>query len=608
MNKLYFLISILLITTVLGCRKKNNYSVGNAQLDEKTTIVSNSPIKNEIVAVDSTSITFNNDSLVAKGIKVGSILVSEMTALAEYGYLRKVISISNVGGKIVCQTETASLVEAIENGSIRFKKTFTNADILTIDSSGVDISAQQKKSRGASFKFDFDQIVYDEDNDISTKNDQIKLKGDIEIKPEFEFEMDIENHELKNLLVKMNLKNTNNLKTEAKLSLPNLKEEKLLYTFQLAPFHIIGPLGIPIPIAKQWIAIVIGVDGKIHTKLTIGAENVNTCSVGLKYENGVLNPISSTSNNLTFKNGDFEGKANLEGWLQVRYEIRPYGLKQSRIYLGAKGSIEADATISNNDLIAKLEWGVNVSAKAQLQIFSKTLLDYEQSFFDQKFPIGNSIVIPFNLNSGLVAYYPFNGNANDESGNGNNGAVYGGASLSADRHGNSNKAYSFDGVDDYIEVLDNSAISILNTNNNLSVSLWVQTNISPGLPFFKGNNTIPLNDRDYYSILIDANNYVACFFGSGGVQTWANVSSPVWHHIVYCYGSKGHQIFVDNILCYESFFGDGFSPNLNPQFFSNNLFIGKKPWSSSFHNGSIDDIRIYNRALNSSEVEVLFNQ
>ena len=50
------------------------------------------------------------------------------------------------------------------------------------------------------------------------------------------------------------------------------------------------------------------------------------------------------------------------------------------------------------------------------------------------------------LESGLLAYYPFNGNANDESGNGNNGTVNG-AALAADRFGEAGKAYSFDGED-----------------------------------------------------------------------------------------------------------------------------------------------------------------
>ena len=54
-----------------------------------------------------------------------------------------------------------------------------------------------------------------------------------------------------------------------------------------------------------------------------------------------------------------------------------------------------------------------------------------------------------NLDSGLVAYYPFNGNANDESGNGNNGTIHG-AVLTSDRFGNEKFSFSFDGVNDYI--------------------------------------------------------------------------------------------------------------------------------------------------------------
>ena len=49
----------------------------------------------------------------------------------------------------------------------------------------------------------------------------------------------------------------------------------------------------------------------------------------------------------------------------------------------------------------------------------------------------------------LVAYYPFNGNANDESGNGSNATVSG-ATLTRDRNGNTDSAYSFDGKDDGI--------------------------------------------------------------------------------------------------------------------------------------------------------------
>lgn len=70
---------------------------------------------------------------------------------------------------------------------------------------------------------------------------------------------------------------------------------------------------------------------------------------------------------------------------------------------------------------------------------------------------------------GLVAYYPFNGSANDESNNGNNGVVYG-AVLTEDRFGNIDKAYSFNGRDNYIIVNSSSS---LQPTKEMTVAVWL---------------------------------------------------------------------------------------------------------------------------------------
>ena len=72
--------------------------------------------------------------------------------------------------------------------------------------------------------------------------------------------------------------------------------------------------------------------------------------------------------------------------------------------------------------------------------------------------------------SGMVAYYPFNGNANDESGNGNNGTVNG-ASLTSDRFNNTNKAYAFNGTSNYINVPDAATIR---PGLEISLTAWVK--------------------------------------------------------------------------------------------------------------------------------------
>jgi hypothetical protein len=72
--------------------------------------------------------------------------------------------------------------------------------------------------------------------------------------------------------------------------------------------------------------------------------------------------------------------------------------------------------------------------------------------------------------NGLVAYYPFNGNANDESGNGNNGVVYG-ATLVPDRFGNSNRAYYFNGTNNYI--VTNSDTGLPRGYVQFTISVWI---------------------------------------------------------------------------------------------------------------------------------------
>ncbi len=62
--------------------------------------------------------------------------------------------------------------------------------------------------------------------------------------------------------------------------------------------------------------------------------------------------------------------------------------------------------------------------------------------------------------NGLVGWWPFNGNANDESGNGNNGTVNG-ATLNTDRFGLVNAAYDFDGLSDFITVNNSASFNLI---------------------------------------------------------------------------------------------------------------------------------------------------
>jgi hypothetical protein len=203
---------------------------------------------------------------------------------------------------------------------------------------------------------------------------------------------------------------------------------------------------------------------------------------------------------------------------------------------------------------------------------------------------------------GLVGWWPFNGNANDESGNGNDGMVYG-ATLAADRFGNAVSAYSFDGVDDFIEVQSQ-------TLNGVSVAGWFNieapgTSSSGGLsslvstlmgPFYTGFE-LRINETLFPEWLI------------GGNGTWqsninsSEVSLNSWHYLVGVWnGDLGSStIYLD---------GDDVSTT-SASYFTNNvsslLFGTRGNYSNGgWFQGYLDDIGIWNRALTEQEIQNLF--
>jgi hypothetical protein len=199
--------------------------------------------------------------------------------------------------------------------------------------------------------------------------------------------------------------------------------------------------------------------------------------------------------------------------------------------------------------------------------------------------------------NGLVAYYPFNGNANDHSGNNNNGTVHG-ATLTADRHGVSNRAYLFDGIDNYIEISHSSS---MNLSQQISISFWAKFETS----------------ADYYWPYHIIEKYGCWGIGQrefdivGGISTsigdfnffLLNFEVERFYHIVMAYNGSLLKSYVNGVLSESTSASGLIITNLN------NIYIGKYTLGDGyFFDGTLDDIRIYNRALTDQEISALYNE
>ncbi|MGA2298098.1 MAG: LamG domain-containing protein, partial [FCB group bacterium] len=214
----------------------------------------------------------------------------------------------------------------------------------------------------------------------------------------------------------------------------------------------------------------------------------------------------------------------------------------------------------------------------------------------------------------LVAYYPFNGNANDESGNKNDGTVHG-ATLTEDRFGNPNKAYYFNGFDNYIEVKNSESLNIVGP---ITICVWIKTDMMGGNWSGIVNKCQHTSQqRDGYLTFLDTTNKFSLYidndwYGKGATCCYGitNVNDNKWHFLVGLYDRKNIKVYLDGNFENSSICTQDMPSN------TENLFIGYDFWfhvnsltapnylvTYDYFKGTLDDIRIYNCALTDKEIK-----
>ncbi len=215
------------------------------------------------------------------------------------------------------------------------------------------------------------------------------------------------------------------------------------------------------------------------------------------------------------------------------------------------------------------------------------------------------------LDAGIPTSYPGTGTTwTDLSGNGNNGAMYGGVTYSSSNGGFMN----FDGTNDYVSIGDSNILDYGTGNFSFSYWIYVPTYISTtnrerGVI---NKNVSYENSAGWGSEIILYNpsqsNFVINAYNTGQT-TWSNtnvssgnLSTNMWHNI-YCKREGGTLYLYDDAVL------KGSNNNVNVSINVDNnqpIILGDHSWGSNYP-GSLSDIRIYNRALTSTEISQNFN-
>lgn len=203
----------------------------------------------------------------------------------------------------------------------------------------------------------------------------------------------------------------------------------------------------------------------------------------------------------------------------------------------------------------------------------------------------------------LIAFYPFHSDANDSTGNGNNGLISG-CTFAADRFGMLNSALYFDGVNDYVRVANNAT---LNFTNSISINFWIKPTeffqreefpISHGSWENRWKVSIT-NQKIRWTIKTDnsANS------GIKDLDSETILAKDSLYNVTVTYNGSDMEVFISSEL--DAF--ANWSGQLKTTTFD--LMIGQRLPSDQNYNfkGILDDVRIYNYGLNLKEIADLYD-
>jgi len=196
---------------------------------------------------------------------------------------------------------------------------------------------------------------------------------------------------------------------------------------------------------------------------------------------------------------------------------------------------------------------------------------------------------------GLVAYYPFSGNADDYSGYGNHGMA-GGATLTSDRFGNSAGAYHFNGSGDYIMIAPSPS---LNITGNLTIAAWVYLSAaSVDINAVIFSNMLEVSPHNGYSFRLWEGNRLRFFCGDMSLFATHSLPTDVWTHVAVVLDGTTATTYISGLLDSAGTVAPATSSSVSPT-------IGASAGRAYGWNGGIDDVIVYNRPLSSTEISGL---
>ena len=319
--------------------------------------------------------TFDQTTTELGELNPGDVMVGDVSTVAPNGFLRKVTNVTSSGGQVVVTTEVATLEDAIEQGAVHVSKRLTPADIQsTIMSPGVSLVRSNSAELEDSFFFELNDVVlYDEDGNPGTTDDQLKANGSLEFAPDFGFDLVIRQWQLQELEYIFNIEGTTELEFLIEAEVASVEA-----FYEIAHLHLgtitvfVGPMPIVFLIEMP---VYLRGDGSLSVGVTTSVTQQADLSAGLRYENGNWNPIANLNNSFTFDPPRLSASLDFKGYVDPQLSLMLYGVTGPFAAVNPYLNLKADVF---DDPWWELYAGIDVIVGVKVEVLGHSLGDHTE--------------------------------------------------------------------------------------------------------------------------------------------------------------------------------------------------------------------------------------
>lgn len=386
-----------------GTSSSSTQSEGTVTLSPETVVLSSEEIQTlQPVASGDTQLSFEDNAKIVQMLQPGNIIVSEMSPNTPDGLLRKVISVSRQNGRLIVETEQATLEEAIKEGDIKISQSIDPGEVeITPLMDGVK-AEHQEQSPGNTILTSLssvssgllaagmdsailinisDLVAMDADGNKNTTDDRLLVNGSVSLKPSFDVDIQIVDNEMIRGEITFNYQQDlelsyyqgRNLGVGVRYEVDILKFKTPTYKVLISGFPVIFRIEAPVYIAGTMSS---------QFDLTTSVTRNTLVTGGLRYdpETRTWKPFSSSSSDMNFNLPNLESASARLG-IGLKLIVRFYGV------IGPKLQGELFYELALQTGSACVSKGMEVKVGVDINIFNKVKLEASYPLISERIPI-----------------------------------------------------------------------------------------------------------------------------------------------------------------------------------------------------------------------------